>query len=212
VSAIKLFSSCGCWQMTAVLLAIIINLMPGSRSCCAENVTLQWEPSPSAKAVGYKVHITKATKEYHFVIDVGNVTYHVVQDLSEDEDYIFYVTAHDSIGIESEPSNLVFRRTAHTGIPARDIAILKQFRNRYLATNTIGRFILETYETISTPLTDLYHNSEIFRAITKWILAVLAIVLQHPLRSIVILVTVATILCIGIFFHRHRNRKISDNI
>jgi hypothetical protein len=206
----NLISRYGCRhspKVLAVLLSIIVILILGYQFCCAEDVTLQWDPSPSAKVVGYKVHVIKVMKEYHSVVDVGNATSHVVRDLSTDEDYVFSVTAYDATGSESSPSNSVYWRSRQSGIQAEDLMFLRQFRDRYLAANQIGRFIMPVYEWISPPLVDLYQKSEAFRVMMKWILAPLVLILKHPLRFAFVLVTIITFTSIGIMLRRRRNRK-----
>jgi hypothetical protein len=190
----------------SVLFSTMVILMLGSQFCCAENVTLQWDASPSAKVVGYKVHINTVKKANHSVVDVGKVTHHIVHSLSKDEDYIFSVTAYDAAGSESEDSNLVHWRSPQTGIQAEDVLVLKQYCDRYLVTNMIGKFIIKGYEWISPPLADLYQRSETFRVMTKWVLAPLVFILKHPLRFAA-MVTITTFAGIGIMFYRRRKRK-----
>lgn len=189
-----------------VLFSAIVLLMLASQFCCAEDVTLQWDSSPSAKVVGYKVHINSAKKTNHSVVDVGNVTSHVVRGLSKDEDYIFCVTAYDAAGSESVQSNLVHWRSPQTGIQAEDVLVLKQFSDRYLATNIIGQFIIKVYNWMSSPLTDLYQRSETFRVMAKLMLAPLVFILRHPLRFVA-MVTITAFAGIGIMFYRRRRRK-----
>lgn len=190
----------------SVLFSTMIILMLGSQFCCAEDVTLQWDASPSAKAAGYKVHIIAVRTADHSIVDVGNVTSHVVRGLSRGEDYIFSVTAYDANGSESEDSNLVHWRSPQTGIRAGDVRVLKQFCDRHLATNGMGRFIMEAYEWISPPLADLYQRSETFRVMTEWILASLVFILKHPFRFIGMVATTA-FAGVGILFYRRRKRR-----
>jgi hypothetical protein len=205
----NLISRHGCMHISkgiGVLLLIIVILMLGSQFCCAEDITLQWDPSPSAKVVGYKVHTHAANRSTHSVVDVGNVTSHVVRGLSKDEVYIFSVTAYDAAGSESENSNLVHWKSPQTGIQAEDALVLKQYCDRYLSTNRIGQFIIKEYQWISPTLADLYQRSETFRVMTKWILAPLVFSLKHPLRFVAM---VTFIICagIGIMFYRRRKRN-----
>jgi hypothetical protein len=190
----------------SVLFSTIVVLMFGSQFCYAEDVTLQWDPSPSAGAVGYKVHIIAVKKADHSVIDVGKVTSHVVRGLSKDEDYIFSVTAYDTAGSESVDSNIVHWRSPQTGILAEDALVLKQFCDRHLTTNRIGRSIIRVCEWISPPLADLYQRSDTFRVTAKWILASLAFILKHPLRFAAV-VTITTVAGLGIMFYRRSKRK-----
>jgi len=205
----NLISRYGCRHISkriSVLFFTVVILMLGSQCCYAEDITLQWDPSPSAKAVGYKVYIIAARKADHSVVDVGKVTSHVVRGLSKDEDYIFSVTAYDAAGSESLDSNRVHWRSPQTGIQAEDLLVLKQYCDRYLATNRIGQFIIRVYEWISPTLADLYQRSETFRVMTKWLLAPLVFILRHPLRFVA-MVTITAFAGIGIMFYRRRKRN-----
>ncbi|MGZ6207698.1 MAG: CFI-box-CTERM domain-containing protein, partial [Syntrophales bacterium] len=125
--------------------------------------------------------------------------------------YVFSVTAYDAAGSESENSYLVHWRSPQSGIQADDMQALKRFRDRYLATNRIGQFIIKVYGLISPPLVDLYQRSENFRMMAQWILAPLAFILKH-LVGFVALVTITTFAGIGIMVNRRRKRKVFHSI
>ena len=211
----NLISRYGCRHIPkaiSVLFSTIVILILAGQFCFAEDVTLQWDPSPSAKVVGYIVHINAVNKKTnHSVVDVGNVTRHVIRGLSKDEDYIFSVTAYDAAGSETEYSYLIHWRSPQIDIQADDVQVLKHFRDRYFATNMIGQFIIKGYERISPPLADLYQRSDTFKVITKWILAPLVFILKHP-SWFVVLVAITTFAGIGMMFYRSRKKKIFHNI
>ena len=131
----KLISKYSCRHRSCVIgifFSVIVTLMLGSQLCCAEDVKLQWDPSPSATVVGYKVHIKIATESSSSVVDVGNVTSYFVRGLSRDMDYIFSVTAYDAKGSESTHSNLVYWNYEKTDTQSDDVLILKVFRKNPL--------------------------------------------------------------------------------
>lgn len=195
----------------SVLFSAIVILILSGQFCFAEDVTIQWDPSPSAKVVGYIVHINAVKKANHSAVDVGNVTRHVIRGLSKDEDYIFSVTAYDAAGSETEYSYLIHWRSPQSDIQADDVQVLKHFRDRYFAPNMIGQFIIKGYERISAPLADLYQRSDTFKVITKWTLAPLVFILKHP-SGFVVLVAITTFAGIGIMFYRRRKKKIFHDI
>lgn len=69
----------------------------------AASVSLVWDPSPSAEAVGYKLYCSSAAGSK--ATDVGSATNAIVDNLVECETYQFYATAYDTDRNESGPSN-----------------------------------------------------------------------------------------------------------
>ena len=47
------------------------------------------------------------------------------------------------------------------------MAILREFRDRYLLTNLPGRFLVEVYYTLSPPLADIIARHESLKALTR---------------------------------------------
>jgi hypothetical protein len=196
----------------------------GGAFCCAEDITLQWDPSPSKKVVGYKVHSRTKGGGYYSVEDVGNVTKHVVRGLSKDENYMFSVTAYDKTGFESIQSNAVRwgSRPADLGSSssgggcliaavgyghpqAREVLLLKRFRDHYLEPNVLGRFVIRAYEWVSPPLVDLARRSETFRGLIRGILGSLAYALTHLRVSAAAGLTIVAGV-IGFLLHRRKKK------
>ncbi len=71
------------------------------------SVTLAWDPSPDSTVAGYIVHYGNASGQYSASTNVGNVTTATVGDLQVGTPYFFAVTAYDTSGLESDPSNEV---------------------------------------------------------------------------------------------------------
>ena len=198
----------------------------GSAFCWAEDITLQWDPSPSKKVVGYKVHSRTEGGGYYLVEDVGNVKKHVVRGLSKDENYMFSVTAYDKAGFESIHSNAVrwgsrpadigssesgsgcLIAEVYRGNPqAKEVLLLKRFRDRHLEPNLFGRFVIQVYEWISPPLTDLARRSEAFRTMTRWGLSSFAYILAHLQRSVLLFIACTAVVAIGGVLYRRRKGK-----
>jgi hypothetical protein len=96
---------------------------------------------------------------------------------------------------------------AYDNHQAREVLLLKQFRDRYLEQNMLGRFVIHAYEWSSPPLADLARSNEAVRTMTRWGLAPVVYILEHPRRSAVLLVTFTAVLTAGIVFYRRRRRK-----
>ena len=81
---------------------------PPSPTASTSNTTasLSWAPSTSTVA-GYKVYVGTTRGVYGPPLDVANVTSYTVANLAVGFTYYFIVTAYDSNGSESPPSNEV---------------------------------------------------------------------------------------------------------
>lgn len=65
-----------------------------------------------------------------------------------------------------------FIATAAYGSPlAPQVALLRTWRDRYLAPNPPGRALIKLYETMSPPVAEMLRHSEALRALTRWTLA-----------------------------------------
>lgn len=70
--------------------------------------SLSWSaPTTSTDVAGYKVYMGTASGVYGPPINVGNVTSYVLSNLAVGNTYCFVVTAYNSSGVESTPSNEV---------------------------------------------------------------------------------------------------------
>lgn len=69
-------------------------------------LTLTWRPPESGPEVaGYYIYATDVTSNNTFKTDVGNVTMYSVPNLVIGRTYVFYATAFNAHGLESDPSN-----------------------------------------------------------------------------------------------------------
>lgn len=69
------------------------------------NATCLWDATPGTNIAGYKLYQGPAPRFYTNVVDVGNVTSHLIRNLKLGVTYYFAVTAYDRIGLESDFSN-----------------------------------------------------------------------------------------------------------
>lgn len=65
---------------------------------------VQWNPNPENNIAGYRVYYGNESGKYTETIDVGNVTEADMSQLPAG-DYFFVVTAYNTLGLESLPSD-----------------------------------------------------------------------------------------------------------
>lgn len=73
----------------------------------ASQVSLAWEPSPDADVTAYRLYWGGAAGTWTNHHALGNVTNAVFSDLTPGGRYYFVVTALNTAGLESDPSNEV---------------------------------------------------------------------------------------------------------
>ncbi len=71
------------------------------------SVTLQWDASPDTNIVGYALYSGVIDTSYLNRTDLGSETSATVTNLPVGVTNFFFVTAYDTNGIESDPSNLI---------------------------------------------------------------------------------------------------------
>lgn len=74
------------------------------------SVDLGWNKNPEPNIAGYKVHVGTASRTYTAHRDVGKVTTATVDKLLAGTTYYFAVTAYNTAGMQSPPSNEVSAR------------------------------------------------------------------------------------------------------
>jgi chitodextrinase len=73
----------------------------------ASALTLAWDPNTEDDLGGYKVYYGTRSRDYDFIINVGNVTQYSVTSLEPETQYYFALTAYDTSGNESDFSEEV---------------------------------------------------------------------------------------------------------
>ena len=72
-----------------------------------QSVTLAWDPSPDPNVVGYNIYSGTTSSNLALNVSVGNVTIATIPGFQEGMTYFFFITAVNSAGLESLPSNEV---------------------------------------------------------------------------------------------------------
>jgi len=90
-----------------VLSALVVLSAWSPAHLAASTVTLGWSPNTEDDLAGYRVYYGTHSKNYDTVIDVGNVTHHMVTGLEPETRYYFAVTAYDTSLNESDFSEEV---------------------------------------------------------------------------------------------------------
>jgi len=73
----------------------------------SSSATLQWAANSESDLAGYRVYQGTTSGSYGPAVDIGNTTVYTAQNLDSGLTYYFAVTAHDTSGNESPPSDEV---------------------------------------------------------------------------------------------------------
>jgi hypothetical protein len=119
-------------------------------------------------------------------------------------------TSGGSSGGEDDGGGGCFIATTAYGSPLMDeVFVLREFRDRYLLTNTPGRFLVTLYYSISPPLADFIAKHEGLRSVTRTILypavGLSYWALKDPMK--VGLWGVALFLLVGLIIQRKKRLK-----
>lgn len=156
----------------------------------SQQVTLAWDPNTEPDVAGYIAYWGTLSRNYDYLTDVGNNTTHTIKGLEENQVYYFAITAYDSDYNESAYSEELtynttsevyspndgdssgggcFIATAAFGSPvAKQVMILRQFRDKVLLTNTLGRSAVAYYYKYSPPLAEVIAAHDNLKKIVRW--------------------------------------------
>ena len=173
---------------SCIITAGLIILFP--RLTSAHQVTLAWDPNTEPDHAGYIAYWGTSSRNYPYLTDVGNNTIHTITGLEEGQVYYFAITAYDPDYNESGYSGEVvyyvsspntggtvdkdggggcFIATAAFGSPmASHVMILRQFRDKILLPNKIGRAAVVFYYQHSPPLADYIAAHDNLRIFVRW--------------------------------------------
>jgi hypothetical protein len=85
-------------------------------------VTLAWDLSSSPNIAGYRLYSGTTSDVYSQTIELGNATSTLVSNLVTGKTYFFVVTAYNTLGVESAPSNEVSYLAPSTTGPAQMVS------------------------------------------------------------------------------------------
>jgi len=161
-------------------------------------VTLVWDPNTAPDLAGYKIYYKTESSgapyngtgvtEGDSPIDVGNQTEFTLHSLTDDVTYFFVATAYDTEGLESDYSEELLYETgnhppvtdagndrgcfiataAYGSYMEPHVMVLRDFRDRVLLTNNVGRSFVELYYNYSPPVADFIANHDNLRAVVRW--------------------------------------------
>ena len=105
-------------KMVRMVASLLLATLAISRA--APGVTLAWDRNPETNIAGYKLKCETASATTGRTIDsqivyIGNDTTTTVSNLNYSTTYLFTVTAYNTDGLESQPSNQVSHKTPPLG-------------------------------------------------------------------------------------------------
>ena len=171
----------------------------------AVDVSLSWDPSSDPAVVGYRLYYGTSDGNYTEFVEAGNRTDCTVTGLSAGTTYYFAATAYNANGGESAYSNVASYTTAGaTPSPsgsggrcliataawgsglAPEVVALKEFRDRHLLTNGLGRAFVEWYYKVSPSAAAFIAEHESLRTAVRWSLSPVVYAVRHPAALLLI--------------------------
>jgi len=173
--------------------ALIVFLFPAGIARGFE-LSFVWSANTEPELAGYRVFYRQEGHNYDYNNPAwdGTETICTINGLDDNFTYYFVSRAYDIYGNESEnsvelchepsSSNLVpttssssgggcFIATASYGSPLEPhVKLLRQFRDRFLFTNVMGKIFVRLYYQYSPPIADLISGHESLRMVVRWIL------------------------------------------
>ena len=68
-----------------------------------------------------------------------------------------------------------------------DVKVLRDFRDEYLLSNSLGRKFVSAYYQYSPPVAEYIRQSEVLRTLTRWLLTPLVYAIKHPLLALLMM-------------------------
>jgi hypothetical protein len=156
-------------QIVTIILSASLFLLVFLPLCSsASSLTLAWDPNMEDDLAGYNIYYGIRSGDYDRVIDAGDVTQRTVRNLKPEIRYYFSLTAYDFSGNESDFSGEVSAVTDASSSPPpvsgggggggcfiataaygsyldAHVKILRDFRDRFLIPNSLGRKCVHLY-------------------------------------------------------------------
>ena len=167
--------------ITFIISASLLLLALFPAHLAASAMTLAWDPNGEPDLAGYKIYYGTQSRDYDFVIDVGNVTYYTVRYLAPETLHYFALTAYDISRNESDFSDEVSAITGDDPDPAISsidseeggcfiataaygsylnphVQILRDFRDEFLIPSPLGRKLVHRYYQYAPCIADSMGN------------------------------------------------------
>jgi len=205
-----------------ILLVLCFSLFPAN--AFASEAELAWDPPAVSTAVfGYMIHYGTASHGYSAAIDVGNATSYTVSNLLDGKTYYFSVTWYDANHVESEFSGEVSLQTSDTTADViyhgscfiataafgsylePHVKVLRDFRDKSLLTNSLGRAFVNFYYRHSPPVADVIKKHTTLRYATRLALFPIIYSVEYPYLMAVLLIIPA-----GLVLAYKRRRKVPE--
>ena len=94
-----------------LLLALFVFLVVTHRALAVEAVQITWDPNPEDNIAGYRIYYGQIGNGVTNIVEVGQATIGSVTNLDFSTTYFFYVTASNTFGLESDPSEVLLHTT-----------------------------------------------------------------------------------------------------
>ena len=172
------------------ILSFIFLLFNLTTPVYAIDITLQWARNDEPDLAGYRAFYREEGQTYDYENPCWESIDPVctIYDLDETKTYYFVVRAFDTNGLESANSNEVLlieglpannQPTANSGggcfvataacgsLMEPHVKILREFRDRFLLVNTLGKTDVDLYYSYSPPIADFIAKYDSLRAMVR---------------------------------------------
>jgi hypothetical protein len=105
-------------QYAVRILLVAVITFASREMARANNLSLAWNPSPSAGLAGYSVYYGTTSGSYSYQIDAGNATSATISNLTAGTTYYIATTAYNVLGNESSFSNEISYTVPAASAPA----------------------------------------------------------------------------------------------
>jgi YVTN family beta-propeller protein len=138
----------------------------GSVTYNSTTMTATFSPSTSlAETTTYTATITSGVKDSMGVNMVDNFTWNFrTRDTADSSVFISCFIATAAYGSPLDPH----------------VAVLRNFRDKYLLTNPIGKIFCQFYYRHSPPIADFIRRHEKLKTVTRWVLEPIIYVIEYP--------------------------------